>query len=123
MFFSPRVGVAGLFGPRETGIGTAMIAPAPMALQVVGQQSLVIGREIGLRPLDCFPLACRDVDAEFLRQIHDVAPGMAVTFGELSDQVLDAGRGHGDDTLLFALSQRYLFAQRAFEHRFEVGHN
>jgi hypothetical protein len=100
-----------------------MIALASMALQVVGQQSLVVGREIGLRPLDCLALARRDVDAEFLRQIHDVTPGMAVTFGELSDQVLDAGRGHSDDPFLFTLPQRDLFAERAFEHRFEVWHD
>jgi hypothetical protein len=122
MFFSPWVGFA-VFGPRKTGIATAMVAQAPMALQVVGHQGPVIGREIDLRPLDCFPLPRRDVDAEFLRQVEDVTPGMAVTSGVLSDQVLDAGRGHGDDPFPFTLSQRDLFAERAFEHRLEIWHN
>ena len=34
---------------------------------------------------------------------HDVAPGMAVTFGELIDQLLDAHLRLGYDILLFAL--------------------
>ena len=42
---------------------------------------------------------------------------MAVTFGELIDQLLYAGCGHGDCLFPFTLPQRYLFAERAFENR------
>jgi hypothetical protein len=95
-----------------------------MALQEVGQQGFVISRDIPLeRFLDCFPLAGRQIDAKFVREIDEVAPGMAVTFGELIDELLYAGGGHGDDVFPFTLPQRYLFAERVFEHRLEVGCN
>jgi hypothetical protein len=54
--------------------------------------------------LECFTLACRKIDAKFVSQNHEVASGMAVTFGELVDQLLDAGRGLGDDLFLFTVS-------------------
>jgi len=107
----------------KTGIDITMIGAGPMPLQVVGQQGFVVSRKIRLeRPLDCFTLARRDVDAQFLREIEDVTPGMAITFCELSDQLLDAGRGHGDDPLPFTLPKRHRFAERAFQHRFQVWH-
>jgi hypothetical protein len=63
-----------------------------------------------------------EIDPEPLRQIKDVAPGMAVPFGELGHQLLDAGGGHGDDVLLVTLPERDFFAEGAFEHRLEVRH-
>ena len=65
-----------------------------------GQQGFVIRRQSSL---DCTALTRRQIDAEFVSQNHEIAPGMAVTFGELSDQMLDASRGHGDDPFLFTL--------------------
>jgi hypothetical protein len=46
---------------------------------------------------------------------------MAVAFGKLVDKLFHPGRGLGDDGFPFALPQRYLFAQRTFEQRFEIG--
>jgi hypothetical protein len=46
---------------------------------------------------------------------------MAIAFGELVDKLLHAGRGLGHDVFFFALSQRYLFVERTFEQRFEIG--
>jgi hypothetical protein len=104
---------------EKTGIdlGTAMITLASMALHVIGQQGFVIRRE---SRLDCFTLARRQIDAKYASQNHEVAPGMAVTFGELIDELLDAGCGHGDDPFLFTLPQLYRFTERTFEQRLEV---
>jgi hypothetical protein len=45
---------------------------------------------------------------------------MAVTFGELTDELLDPGRRHGDDPLLFTLPQRDRFTERTFQQCLEV---
>src|SRR5260221_10116814 len=57
----------------------------------------------GQRLLDCFTLAGRKIEAKFVSLSHELAPGMAVTSGELIDELLDAGFGLGNDTLPFAL--------------------
>ena len=56
-------------------------------------------------------------------QSEEVAPRVAVAFGKLIDQLLDAGGGLGDDLLLFSLPQRHFCAERTFEQSLEVGCN
>ena len=95
-----------------------------MPPHVIGQQSLVIGGERRRNALfKCVTLACHQVDPKSLRQSEEVAPRMAVAFGELIDQLLDAGGGLGDDLLLFSLPQRHFCAECAFEQGLEVGCN
>ena len=48
---------------------------------------------------------------------------MAVAFGKLIDQLLDAGGGLGNDLFLFSLPQRHLSTERIFEQSLEVGYN
>jgi hypothetical protein len=92
-----------------------------MAAQVIGEQRFIIRRHVGPgRLLDRVLSAGRQIDAEPVREIEDVTPSPAVAFGELSDELLDAGRRHGDDPLLLTLPQRDLLAERAFEHRLEI---
>jgi hypothetical protein len=67
-------------------------------------------------------LARHQVDPKSCSQIEEVAPRVAVTFGKLIDQLLDAGGGLGDDLLLFSLPQRYLSTERPFEQSLEVGY-
>ena len=91
---------------------------------VIGQQSFVIGgdrRRNGL--FERVALARHQVDPKSLRQSEEVAPRMAVTFGELIDQLLDAGGGLGDDLLLFSLLQRHFSVECAFEQSLQVGCN
>ena len=95
----------------------AMIALTPMALQVLGQQGFVIRRQ---SRLDCIALTRRQIDTKSASQLDEVAPRMALTFGELTDELLDPGRRHGDDPLLFTLPQRDRFIERTFQQRLEV---
>ena len=68
-------------------------------------------------------LARHQVDPKSFRQNEEVAPGMAVAFGKLIDQLLYAGGGLGDEPLLFSLPQRHLCTERTFEQSLEVGCN
>ena len=63
------------------------------------------------------------VDPKSFGQSEEVAPRVAVAFGKLIDQLLDAGGGLGDDLLPFSLPQRHLFTERTFEQSLEVGCN
>jgi hypothetical protein len=63
-----------------------------------------------------------EIDPKHLRQSEDVAAGMAVPFGELGDELLDAGVGDGDDLFRVTLPKRDFFTERAFERRPEVRH-
>ena len=95
-----------------------------MPPHVIGQQSFVIGGERRRNALfKRVTLAGHQVDPKSCSQSEEVAPRVAVTFGELIDQLLDAGGGLGDDLLLFSLPQRHLCAERAFEQSLEVGCN
>ena len=95
-----------------------------MPPHVIGQQGFVIGGERRRNPLfECVALAGHQVDPKSLGQSEEIAPRVAVAFGELIDQLLDAGGGLGDDLLLFSLPQRYFCAERAFEQSLEVGCN
>jgi len=91
-------------------------------LHVIGQQSFVIGGECRRNGLfKCVPLARHQVDPKSFSQSEEVAPRVAVAFGKLIDQLLDAGGGLGDDFLLFSLPQRHLSTERMFEQSLEVG--
>jgi hypothetical protein len=68
-------------------------------------------------------MTCHEIDAEFFRQLDEIAPGEAVALGEPIDQLLNTGRGLGDYALAIALSEGNLSAKRAFEERLEVGRN
>jgi hypothetical protein len=93
-------------------------------LHVIGQQSLVIGGKRRRNALfKCGTLARHQVDSKSFSQSEEVAARMAVTFGNLIDQLLDAGGGLRDDLLLFSLPQRHLCAERTFEQSLEVGCN
>ena len=95
-----------------------------MPPHVIGQQSFVIGRERRRNALfKCVTLAGHQVDPKSLRQSEEVAPRVAVTFGKLIDQLLDAGGGLGDDLLLFSLPQRHLSTERTFKQGLQVGCN
>jgi hypothetical protein len=91
---------------------------------VIGEQSFVIGRD---RCRNGLPkrvtLAGRKVDPERLSQREKVAPGVAVTFGKLIDQLLYTGGGLGDDLFLFSLPQCYLSIERTLEQGLEVWGN
>ena len=56
-------------------------------------------------------------------QSEEVAPRVAVTFGELIDELLYAGGGLGDDLLLFFLPQLNRSTERTFEQSLAVGCN
>jgi hypothetical protein len=86
---------------------------------VILQQSLVIGGERCRHAL--FTLAGQQVDPEFRCQSEEIAPGVAVAFGKLVDQLLYAGGGLGDDPFLLSLPQRHFSVQRTFEQGLEVG--
>ena len=95
-----------------------------MPPHVIGQQRLVIGGECRRNALfKCVTLACHQVDPKSLRQSKEVAPRMAVAFGELIDQLLDAGGGLGDDLLLFSLPQRHFSTECTFKQGLQVGCN
>ena len=95
-----------------------------MPPHVIGQQSFVIGRERRRNALfQCVTLAGHQVDPKSCSQSEEVAPRVAVAFGKLIDQLLDAGGGLGDDLLLFSLPQRHLSTERTFEQSLEVGCN
>jgi hypothetical protein len=80
------------------------IGLAPMADHVIVQQGLVLRRDSRPdRVLDYFSLARHEIDAEFVSQIEKVTSGMTVTFGELIDELLNAGCGLGDDLFFFTL--------------------
>ena len=71
-----------------------------MPPHVVGQQSFVIGRERRCNALfKCCTLARQQVDFKFFSVSEDVPARMAVTFGKLIDQLLEARVGLGDDFL------------------------
>ena len=95
-----------------------------MPPHVIGQQRLVVGRECRCNPLfKCVTLAGHQVDPKCCGQSEEVASRMAVAFGKLVDQLLDAGGGLGDDLLSFSLPQCYFCVERAFEQSLEVGCN
>ena len=92
-----------------------------MPPHVIGQQSFVIGRERRRNALfKCVTVARHQVDLKSFSQSEDVAPRMAVTFGKLIDQLLDARAGLGDDLLPVSLPQRHLSTERTFEQSLEV---
>jgi hypothetical protein len=90
---------------------------------VIGEQSLVIGGERRRNGLFESGTSRYQVDPKSLSQCKEVAPGVAIAFGKLIDQLLDAGGGLGDDPLLISLPQRHLSTERTFEQSFEVGCN
>jgi hypothetical protein len=95
-----------------------------VTLHVIGQQSFVIGGERRRNgSFKCFPLVRYQVDPKSFGQSEEVTPRVAVTFGKLIDQLLDAGGGLGDDLLLLALPQRHLSTEGTFEQSLEVGCN
>jgi len=69
----------------------------------------------------CATLASHHVDPKSCSQGEEVAPRVAITFGELIDQLLDAGGSLGDDLLLFSLPQRHLSTERTLEQILKVG--
>jgi hypothetical protein len=90
-------------------------------LHVIGQQRFIIGGERRRNGLfKCGTLARHQVDPNSFSKRKQVAPRVAVAFGKLIGQLLDAGRGLGDDLLLFSLPQRYLCIERTFEQSLEV---
>ena len=89
---------------------------------VVDQQSFVIGGERCRNLLfKRVAMAGHQVDPKSCSESENVTPRVAVAFGELIDQLLDAGGGLGDDLLLFALPQRHLCTERTFEQSLKVG--
>jgi len=68
-------------------------------------------------------LASHQIDPELFSEVDQITPRVAITFGELIDQLLYAGSNLGDDLLLFALPQRHFSAQRTFEQMLEAGCN
>ena len=95
-----------------------------MPPHVIGQQSFVIGGERRRHALfKCGTLARHQVDPKSFSVNKQVAPRVAVAFGKLIDQLLDAGGGLGDDLFLFSLPQRHLATERIFEQSLEVGYN
>ena len=93
-------------------------------LHVIGQQSFVIGGERRRNGLfESGTLARYQVDPKSFSQSEEVAPRVAVAFGKLIDQLLDAGGGLGNDLLPLPLPQRHLSVERTFEQSLEVGCN
>jgi len=89
---------------------------------VIVQQSLVIGGDRRRNALfKCVTLAGHQVDPKSCSQSEEVAPRVAIAFGKLIDQLLDAGGGLGDDFLLFSLPQRHLSTERTLEQILKVG--
>ena len=65
-------------------------------MHIIGQQSFVIGGERRCNGLfKCVTLARHQVDPKCLRQREEVAPRVAVAFGKLIDQLLDASGSLG----------------------------
>lgn len=86
---------------------------AGMALDVVSQQSFVVGRDRCLALAVASLTAVRgEIDAEFVGKIDEVAPGITVALGESIDELLDPSCSLGDDPFSVALSQCDLFAER-----------
>ena len=94
-----------------------------MTPHIIGQQSFIVGGERRRNGLSNVTLARRQVDPKCLSQDEEVAPGVAVTFGKLIDQLLYAGGGLGYDPFLFSLPQRDLCTERTLEQSLEVRGN
>jgi len=70
---------------------------------------------------ECLAMARQQIDAELLSIGEDVTASVTITFGELGDQLFDAGLCHREDQLFIALLDRDLLAEPLLEYSFEVG--
>jgi hypothetical protein len=123
ILISSLVGSPGciLRGPGDLVLSARLGGVAP---HVIGQQLFIVGGERGRNALPkCITVAGHEVDSKSCSQSEEVTPSVAVTFGELIDQLLDAGSGLGDHLFLFSLPQCHLSAKRTFEQIFEIGCN
>ena len=65
--------------------------------------------------------ARHQIDAKLLSAGEEVTASVTITFGELGDQLFDAGFCHRERLLSIALLERDLLAERLLEQSFEVG--
>jgi len=68
-------------------------------------------------------LARQQINAKFVRDSDEVAPGVPITFGELGNELLDASHRHGNDPLLFSLLELYCLVERTLERQLEIRRN
>src|SRR5262245_64415500 len=60
------------------------------------------------------------VDTKLVRIDEDIAAGVAITLGELGDQLLDDRLCHGEDALLVTLLESDFIGERLFEQPLQV---
>src|SRR5204863_7063511 len=77
-----------------------------LACEVVVEDGLTVWAK---RFLELLAMTPYQIDAKLRRTGQEIAPSARVPFGELRDQLLDAGFCHGEGPLFIALLERDLF--------------